>query len=269
MINGQKIVVVMPAYNAEQTLEKTYQALPHEVIDHVIVVDDASDDHTEQVARKLDGAHVIRHSSNMGCGANQKTCYRKALELGGDVVVMVHPDYQYEPRLVTAMASMIAQGVYDAVIASRILSIGALAGGMPLYKYIANRLLTAYQNFLIPFKLSEYHSGYRAFSRKVLENLPLEENSDDFIFDNQMLVQVIAHGFSMGEVSCPTRYMKDSSSISLARSIKYGLGVLLTTLEYKFSQFGLRKSERFAREQRRDPHQSPLLSASGSLAGPD
>jgi len=254
MINGQKIVVVMPAYNAEQTLEKTYQALPHEVIDHVIVVDDASDDHTEQVARKLDGVHVIRHSSNMGYGANQKTCYRKALELGGDVVVMVHPDYQYEPRLVTAMASMIAQGVYDAVIASRILGTGALAGGMPLYKYIANRLLTAYQNFLIPFKLSEYHSGYRAFSRKVLENLPLEENSDDFIFDNQMLVQVIAHGFSMGEVSCPTRYMKDSSSISLARSIKYGLGVLLTTLEYKFSRFGPRKSERFAREQRRDPH---------------
>ena len=162
MINGQKIVVVMPAYNAEQTLEKTYNALPHEVIDHVIVVDDASDDHTEEVARKLEGVHVIRHSNNMGYGANQKTCYRKALELGGDVVVMVHPDYQYEPRLATAMASMIAQGVYDAMIASRILGTGALAGGMPLYKYIANRLLTAYQNFLIPFKLSEYHSGYRA-----------------------------------------------------------------------------------------------------------
>ncbi len=251
MINGQTIVVVMPAYNAEQTLEKTFNALPHEVIDHVIVVDDASDDHTEEVAKRLEGVHVIRHSSNKGYGANQKTCYRKALELGGDVVVMVHPDYQYEPRLVTAMASMIAQGVYDAVIASRILGTGALAGGMPLYKYIANRLLTAYQNFLIPFKLSEYHSGYRAFSRTVLENLPLDRNSDDFIFDNQMLVQVVAHGFSMGEVSCPTRYMKDSSSISLARSIKYGLGVLLTTLEYKFSQLGLRKSERFAREQRR------------------
>lgn len=253
MINGQNIVVVMPAYNAEQTLEKTFKSLPHEVIDHVIVVDDASNDRTEQVARNLEGVHVIRHSSNKGYGANQKTCYRKALELGGDVVVMVHPDYQYEPRLVTAMASMIAQGVYDAVIASRILGTGALAGGMPLYKYIANRLLTAYQNFLIPFKLSEYHSGYRAFSRAVLENLPLEANSDDFIFDNQMLVQVIAHGFSMGELSCPTRYMKDSSSISLARSIKYGVGVLLTTLEYKFSQFGIRKSERFAREQRRAP----------------
>lgn len=249
MINDQKIVVVMPAYNAEQTLEKTFRALPHDVIDHVIVVDDASNDRTEEVARNLPDVHVVRHGDNLGYGANQKTCYKKALELGGDVVVMVHPDYQYDPRLVTAMASMIAQGVYDSVIASRILGTGALAGGMPLYKYIANRFLTAYQNFLIPYKLSEYHSGYRAFSRKVLESLPLERNSDDFIFDNQMLVQVIAHGFAMGELSCPTRYMKDSSSISLGRSIKYGLGVMITTLEYKFSQWGLVKSERFAKRQ--------------------
>ncbi len=251
MINDQKIVVVMPAYNAEQTLERTFRALPHDVIDEVIVVDDASVDRTEEMARKLPGVHVIRHRDNMGYGANQKTCYKKALELGGDVVVMVHPDYQYEPRLVIAMASMIAQGVYDAVIASRILGTGALAGGMPLYKYLANRFLTAYQNFLIPYKLSEYHSGYRAFSSTVLESLPLQHNSDDFIFDNQMLVQVIANGFAMGEVSCPTRYMKDSSSISLGRSVKYGLGVMLTTLEYKFSQLGLHRSERFAKRQRR------------------
>lgn len=247
MINGRKIVVVMPAYNAEQTLEKTYHALPHDTVDEVIVVDDASSDRTSEVAAQLPNVHVVRHESNRGYGANQKTCYSKALELGADAVVMVHPDYQYEPRLVTAMASMIANGVYDAVLASRILGTGALAGGMPFYKYVANRLLTAYQNFLIPYKLSEYHSGYRAFSKEVLEKLPLEENSDDFVFDNQMLVQVIVNGFSMGELSCPTRYMPDSSSISLARSIKYGLGVLTTTLEYKFSQLGLRKSARFPR----------------------
>ena len=247
MISGKKVVVVMPAYNAEKTLEKTYEALPHDIVDHIIVVDDASRDRTIDVAKNLHGTEVISHTENKGYGANQKTCYNKALELGADVVVMVHPDYQYDPRLVTAMASMIASGVYDCVIASRILGRGARAGGMPLYKYIANRFLTAYQNFLIPFKLSEYHSGYRAFSSEILQNLPLEQNSDDFIFDNQMLVQVISHGYSMGEVSCPTRYLTDSSSINLQRSIKYGLSVLTTTLEYKLSQFGILQSKRFPR----------------------
>lgn len=245
MINNKTIVVVMPAYNAAKTLEKTYRSLPHDVVDHVILVDDASADETVKVAENLNISYTIKHERNRGYGANQKTCYNKALELGADVVVMVHPDYQYEPRLVTAMASMIAQGVYDSVIGSRILGPGALQGGMPLYKYIANRLLTAYQNFLIPYKLSEYHSGYRAFSRELLETLPLDENSDDFIFDNQMLVQIISQGFSLGEVSCPTRYLPDSSSISLMRSIKYGLAVLTTTLEYKFSQMGLLKSRKF------------------------
>ena len=220
MIKNQTVVVVMPAYNAGSTLEKTFSALPSEVVDHVIVVDDASEDNTAEIAARLPGTHCITHDSNRGYGGNQKTCYRKALELGADVVVMVHPDYQYDPRLVTAMASMIAEGVYDAVIASRILGTGALKGGMPLYKFVANRLLTAYQNILLPFKLSEYHSGYRAFSRNILENLPLEQNSDDFIFDNQMLVQVVAQGYQLGELSCPTRYMTDSSSISLLRSIE-------------------------------------------------
>ncbi len=249
MINDKKIVVVMPAYNAEKTLERTYQSLPHDIVDHVIVVDDCSSDATVAVARELGIDHTIRHESNMGYGANQKTCYNKAIELGADVVVMVHPDYQYEPRLVTAMVSMIASGVYDCVIASRILGTGALKGGMPLYKYIANRILTAYQNWLLPFKLSEYHSGYRAFSRPLLEALPLDENSDDFLFDNQMLVQVITQGYAIGEVSCPTRYMPDSSSINLRRSVKYGLAVITTTIEYKLCQIGLLKNKRFPKKQ--------------------
>lgn len=247
MINDKKIVVVMPAYNAERTLERTYESLPHDIVDHVILVDDCSSDDTIAVAENLNIAHTIRHESNMGYGANQKTCYAKALELGADVVVMVHPDYQYEPRLVTAMTSMIAAGVYDCVIASRILGVGALRGGMPIYKYIANRILTAYQNLLLPFKLSEYHSGYRAFSRPLLEALPLEENSDDFLFDNQMLVQVITQGFAVGEVSCPTRYLPDSSSINLRRSVQYGLAVIATTIEYKLSQIGVIRSRRFPR----------------------
>jgi len=252
MISGKKVVVVMPAYNAEKTLEKTYRALPHDIVDHIVVVDDASGDETIEVAKNLSRTEVVSHPKNIGYGANQKSCYKKAMELGADVVVMVHPDYQYDPRLVTAMSSMIASGVYDSVIASRILGTGALTGGMPLYKYIANRFLTAYQNFLIPFKLSEYHSGYRAFSVEILRTLPLEENSDDFIFDNQMLVQIISQGYSMGELSCPTRYLTDSSSINLSRSIKYGLSVLATTLEYKMSQFGILKSKRFPRTKAGD-----------------
>jgi glycosyltransferase involved in cell wall biosynthesis len=245
MINEKKIVVVMPAYNAEKTLAKTYNDLPMDVIDDVIVVDDCSTDNTAELAKKLGIKHVIRHEKNRGYGGNQKTCYKAALDLNADVVVMVHPDYQYEPKLVTAMSSMLIEGVFDAVLGSRILGPGALVGGMPIYKYIANRLLTAFQNIMVSYKLSEYHTGYRAFSREILETLPLDQNSEDFIFDNQMLVQIIGAGYSIGEVTCPTRYMEDSSSINLQRSIKYGLSVILTTFEYKLVKLGVLKSKRF------------------------
>lgn len=245
MLNGKKIIVVMPAYNAEHTLDQTYSELPFDVIDDVILVDDCSSDNTKEQAEKLGITHVIQHENNMGYGANQKTCYQKALSLGADIVVMVHPDYQYEPKIVTALTSLIAQGVFDCTLGSRILGTGARAGGMPLYKYIANRILTSYQNILIPYKLSEYHTGYRAFSKSLLETLPLHENSDDFIFDNQMLVQIIGAGFKIGEITCPTRYSTESSSISLGRSIKYGWAVLITTLEYKLCKLNLIKSKRF------------------------
>ena len=245
MINGRKVVVVMPAFNAASTLARTYGELPAGVVDEVIVVDDCSTDDTARIAAELGIAHIVRHPVNRGYGGNQKTCYRTALELGADVVVMVHPDYQYEPRLVTAMSSMIAEGVFDAVLGSRILGTGAVKGGMPVYKYIANRLLTAFQNLLIPYKLSEYHTGYRAFARTILETLPLDANSDDFVFDNQMLVQIIGAGYSIGEVTCPTRYMEDSSSISFRRSIAYGLAVIATTLEYRLARLGWIKSRRF------------------------
>lgn len=235
----------MPAYNAEKTLDQTYSELPFDVVDDVILVDDCSSDNTREKAKKLGITHVIRHEKNMGYGANQKTCYQAALSLGADIVVMVHPDYQYDSRLVTAMTSLIAQGVFDCTLGSRILGTGALVGGMPFYKYVANRLLTIYQNILIPHKLSEYHTGYRAFSKTILETLPLHENSDDFIFDNQMLVQIIGAGFKIGEITCPTRYSRESSSISLIRSIKYGFGVLITTLEYKFSKSNLINTKRF------------------------
>ena len=239
MINGKKVIVVMPAFNAASTLARTYRELP------AGVVDDCSTDDTATIAAELGIAHVIRHPENRGYGGNQKTCYRTALDLGADVVVMVHPDYQYEPRLVTAMSSMIAEGVFDAVLGSRILGTGAVKGGMPIYKYIANRALTAFQNLLIPYKLSEYHTGYRAFARRILETLPLEENSDDFVFDNQMLVQIIGKGYSIGEVTCPTRYMEDSSSISFRRSVRYGLAVVATTLEYRLARLGWISSRRF------------------------
>lgn len=231
MINGKKVVVVMPAYRAAATLERTWRALPHAVVDHVLLVDDASTDETAAVARSL-GIDVRIHPQNRGYGGNQKTCYAGALKCGADIVVMVHPDYQYEPRLVTAMAAMIESGVYDVVIGSRILGGKARSGGMPLWKYVANRGLTAFQNLLTGAKLSEYHSGYRAFSRRALQSLPLLENSDDFVFDNQILVQAIARGLAMGEISCPTLYEDDSSSIGLSRSICYGLGVLRTTLAF-------------------------------------
>lgn len=239
VINGKKICIVMPAYNAEKTLEQTYAALPAELIDAVIVVDDASQDHTAELAQRLPGVRVIRHPQNLGYGGNQKTCYANALALNADVVVMVHPDYQYAPELCAAMASMIAYGTYDCVLGSRILGSTALRGGMPFYKYVANRALTLFQNVLLGSKLSEYHTGFRAFSRTLIESLPLAHNSDDFVFDNQMLIQIIHGGFRIGELSCPTRYTPDSSSISFARSVRYGLGVVAMTLVYLLSRWGL------------------------------
>jgi glycosyltransferase involved in cell wall biosynthesis len=239
MILGRRLIVVMPAYNAEKTLRQTYEELPHEYVDEVVLVDDASHDHTARLARELEIKTIVR-SENMGYGANQKTCYREALKLGADIVVMVHPDYQYSPRLVPAMASMIISGHYDVVLGSRILGGDALRGGMPLYKYIANRLLTLIENLMLGLKLSEYHTGYRAFSRTVLETLPLEENSNDFVFDNEMIVQAISFGFKIGEISCPTRYFEGASSINLRRSVHYGFGVLSTSLKYVLHKMGIR-----------------------------
>lgn len=238
MLHGLKIVVVMPAYRAALTLERTFAAIPHDVVDEVLLVDDASDDATAAVAERL-GIPLIRHDRNRGYGANQKTCYTEALARGADIVVMLHPDYQYEPKLITAMAAMVASGVYDVVIGSRILAQSAIAGKMPVYKYLANRFLTAVQNILLGSKLSEFHSGYRAFARPVLERLPLLANSDDFVFDNQMLVQALAFRFNVGEISCPTRYFAEASSISARRSIIYGLGVLRTSMQYRAWRAGV------------------------------
>jgi glycosyltransferase involved in cell wall biosynthesis len=244
MIHGKKLIVVMPAYNAEKTLRQTFEELPHEYVDEVILVDDASHDYTVTVAREL-GIHTIIHAENKGYGANQKTCYREALNRGADIVVMVHPDYQYSPRLVTAMASMITSGHYDVVLASRILGGTARKGGMPLYKYISNRFLTFFENIMLGIKLSEYHTGYRAFSRIVLETLPLEENSDDFVFDNEMIAQAAFFGFHLGEISCPTKYFEEASSISFSRSVKYGIGVLLTSVKYVLQKTGMLSSPLF------------------------
>ena len=243
-IYNKKVVVVMPAYNSEQTIEKTYREIDRNVVDEVVLVDDASTDRSSDVAKKLP-IHVLRHKSNLGYGGNQKTCYNYALSIGADIVVMVHADYQYSPKLIVAMASMIASGLYDCVLASRILGKEQLSGGMPLYKYIANRGLTFVQNLLCDHKLSEYHTGYRAFSREILLKLPLNNNSNDFIFDNQMLAQIIAAGFRIGEVSCPTVYQPDSSSISFVRSCKYGLGVLGVSLLTFFAQRGIKLSNIF------------------------
>jgi glycosyltransferase involved in cell wall biosynthesis len=238
VLGGKKVFVVMPAYNAARTLERTYAELPRDIVDTVLVVDDHSSDSTVQMARQL-GLTTFLHHQNLGYGRNQKTCYREALRRGADIVVMLHPDYQYSPRLVTALASLIAYGEYDVVLASRILGRGALAGGMPLYKYLSNRFLTLFENLLLNYKLSEYHSGYRAFSREVLEALPLEENSDDFVFDNEMLAQVIYLRFRIGEVSCPTKYFPEASSINFRRSVKYGLGVLATSVKFRLQRMGL------------------------------
>ncbi len=239
MLHGQKIVVVMPAYHAEKTLAACHAAIPHDIVDRVLLVDDASDDATVAVAESL-GIRTHRHPANRGYGGNQKTCYALALEEGADIVVMLHPDYQYEPKLITAMAAMIASGVYDVVIGSRILGNTAIAGGMPLYKYVFNRALTAIENLLIGSKLSEFHSGYRAFSRNVLETLPLAVNSDDFVFDNQMLVQAHAFGQRIGEISCPTKYFPEASEINFRRSVVYGFGVLGTAFAYRLWKWGLR-----------------------------
>ncbi|MBI5880100.1 MAG: glycosyltransferase family 2 protein [Chloroflexi bacterium] len=244
MINGQRLVVVMPAYNAAQTLARSYGELPLEIVDEVILVDDASRDDTVEQARAL-GVTVIRHDRNTGYGGNQKTCYTAALERGADIVVMVHPDYQYSPKLCGALAWMIASNEFDVVLGSRILGRGALKGGMPWWKYVSNRFLTAAENILLQMKLSEYHTGYRAFSRRVLETLPLYENSDDFVFDNQMLAQAVFFNFRIGEVSCPTRYMPEASSINFRRSVTYGLGVLGTALSFRLHRSGLRRDPIF------------------------
>jgi glycosyltransferase involved in cell wall biosynthesis len=240
MIHGKKVVVVMPAYNAEKTLERTHAEIPFEFVDEVILVDDASRDETSRVAREL-GITTIVHPKNRGYGGNQKTCYKAAVEAGADVVVMLHPDYQYTPKLLTAMASLVAIGQYDFVLASRILCGNAIAGGMPPYKYISNRLLTLAQNILMGAKLSEYHTGYRAFSRDVLLNLPLEENSDNFVFDNQMIAQAMILGYRPGEVACPTKYFPEASSINFRNSVVYGFGVLRTSWQYFCQKHGLGK----------------------------
>ncbi len=240
MILNKKLVVIMPAYNAEKTLYQTYSELPHEYVDEVILVDDASRDRTAEIAREL-GIKTIIHTENKGYGGNQKTCYSEALKHGADIVVMVHPDYQYSPRLVTAMASMIASGHYDIILGSRILGGASLKGGMPFYKYISNRFLTLIENIILGVKLSEYHTGFRAFTREVLETLPLMENNDDFVFDNEMLVQAVFFGFKIGEISCPTKYFDDASSINFRRSVKYGLGVLTTSVKFALQKRGIRQ----------------------------
>ncbi|HOQ05669.1 MAG TPA: glycosyltransferase family 2 protein [Anaerohalosphaeraceae bacterium] len=247
MFKGQKVVVVMPAYNAEATLRRTHQEVMEQgIVDLVIVVDDASSDRTAEAARQLPCTLVHVHPRNQGYGANQKTCYRLALEQGADIVIMVHPDYQYTPQLIPAMASMIANGLYPCVLGSRILGGYALKGGMPLWRYAANRFLTFAENLLMGAKLSEYHTGYRAFSRTLLERLPLEANSDDFVFDNQMLAQILWLGYPIGEVSCPTRYFAEASSINFRRSCVYGLGCLKTALLYRLAKWGLIRSRLFS-----------------------
>jgi glycosyltransferase involved in cell wall biosynthesis len=238
MLNGKRIFIVMPAYNAAKTLEQTVRELPYEIIDGVLLVDDHSTDQTVELARTMALTTFVHHV-NLGYGRNQKTCYREALKRGADIVVMLHPDYQYSPRLVTSMASMIAYDEYDVVLASRILGKGALSGGMPVYKYVSNRLLTFIENLLLNYKLTEYHTGYRAFARNVLENLPLQENSDDFVFDNEILAQVIYEHYRIGEISCPTKYFPEASSINFARSVKYGLGVLATSLRFRLQRLRL------------------------------
>lgn len=245
MILGKKLVVILPAYNAEKTLKVTYDEIPFDIVDEVILVDDKSTDNTAKLARDLGINHVIVHEKNKGYGGNQKSCYNKALEIGADIVVMLHPDYQYTPKLIESMAYLIARDVYQVVIGSRILGKGARKGGMPLYKYIANRFLTLTQNILMSQKLSEYHTGYRMFSAKVLNDVNYNINSDDFIFDNQMLAQICYKGYEIAEITCPTKYFDEASSINLARSTTYGIGVLGVSWKYFFNKIGLVKSKIF------------------------
>ncbi|MGI9115805.1 MAG: glycosyl transferase family 2 [Chthoniobacterales bacterium] len=238
MLEGQKIVIVMPAYNAAQTLRQTYEeVIAHEIVDEIILVDDASRDETAAIARTLPRVRVEVHPENRGYGGNQKTCYRLALDAGADVVIMLHPDYQYTPKLIPVMASMVVSGLYPCVLGSRILGGGALRGGMPWWKYVSNRALTLTENLLLSAKLSEYHTGYRAFSRRLLERLPLEKNSDDFVFDNQMLAQIIWLGYPIGEITCPAKYMPEASSINFGRSVRYGFGCVATGLQFAIARF--------------------------------
>ena len=250
MIHGRRVIAVLPAYNAARTLRQTVEEIDRETVDEVVLVDDASSDETVELSRDL-GLSTVVHERNLGYGGNQKTCYREALRRGADVVVMLHPDYQYTPKLLPAMASLVAIGQYDVVLGSRILTEGHVNSGMPRYKYVANRVLTLAQNLVLGAKLSEYHTGYRAFSRQVLESLPLEENSNDFVFDNQMLCQVIYFGYRLGEVSCPAKYFEEASSIGFRRSVVYGLGVLETTLLYRLNRFGLAGSPLFSESGRK------------------
>ncbi|MFN4994638.1 MAG: glycosyltransferase family 2 protein [Bacteroidota bacterium] len=246
MLNGKKIVVVLPAYNAELTLEKTYNEIPFQVVDDVVLVDDAGNDNTSELAKRIGIKHVVRHEKNKGYGGNQKTCYDTARKLGADIVIMLHPDYQYTPKLITAMASIIAYEVYPVVFGSRILGMGALKGGMPLYKFIFNRCLTLFQNVLMHQKLSEYHTGYRAFSKEVLEAVNYQLCSDDFVFDNEMAAQIFFKGYEIAEVTCPTKYFPEASSINFKRSTIYGLGVLRTSVIYRLQKWGLGKFQIFS-----------------------
>jgi glycosyltransferase involved in cell wall biosynthesis len=243
MLLGKKIVVVLPAYNASQTLEKTYNEIPFDIVDEVVLVDDNSKDDTVAVAKKIGIQHVIKHDNNKGYGGNQKTCYKKALEIKADIIIMLHPDYQYTPKLIGAMASIIANEVYPVVLGSRILGGGSLKGGMPFYKYVFNRMLTLSQNILIGQKLSEYHTGYRAFSANVIQAINIDANSDDFVFDNQMLSQIFMAGFDIAEVTCPTKYFEEASSINFSRSVTYGLGVLKTSITHFLHKKGIVKNE--------------------------
>lgn len=243
MILGQKLVIIMPAYNAAKTIEKTYRELPFDIVDEVILTDDYSSDNTIEIAKELGIKEVIIHKKNKGYGGNQKSCYNRALELKADIIIMLHPDYQYTPKLIPSMAYLIANKVYPVVLGSRILGKGALKGGMPLIKYVANRFLTLFQNILINQKLSEYHTGYRAFSKEVLENINYNINSDDFIFDNQMLSQIFYAGFEVAEITCPTKYFEEASSINLRRSAIYGLGVLATSIQHRLNKIGLLRSK--------------------------
>ena len=245
MLENNKIIVILPAYNAERTLKRTYEEIPFDIVDDVILTDDFSNDKTVEISKRIGIKHIIKHDGNKGYGANQKTCYNKAIELNADITVMLHPDYQYTPKLITSMCYLIANDLYDTVLGSRILSNGALKGGMPIYKYISNRFLTLFQNLLMNQKLSEYHTGYRVFKTEVLKDIDYNTNSDDFIFDNQLLAQICFKKYRIGEISCPTKYDVDSSSINFSRSLKYGIGCLIISISYFFQKSGILKFKLF------------------------